>query len=246
MSSASLGIVIPAYNESASLPALLKKLRSLFPEAHLVVVDDSPNEETVQAVESAGLENLSLFQREGKGGRGSAILHGLKHLLQGNTQTLVEMDADFSHNPEELPRLLEKHRQEQLGLLIGSRYLPESAIENWPLSRRLFSRFANAIARFLLRVPVSDYTNGYRLYSREAATCITNTCGEQLKGFILLSEILLTLHRNNFRIGEAPTVFVNRVRGESSVTWKEILHAATGLIRLWLSRLSAPPMAPNA
>lgn len=246
MTDASLGIVIPAYNEADSLPALLKRLKTIVPNALLVVVDDSPNLHTVEAIKATvGLRKVIVFHREQKGGRGSAVLQGLRYLLEQGIDILVEMDADFSHDPQELPCLLKKLQEHQLDLLIGSRYLADSRIENWPLSRRLFSRFANALARLLLQVPVSDYTNGYRLYSQRAAQIVTTECGEHLKGFIILSEILVTLHRYNCKLGEAPTVFINRVRGESSVTWREITHAATGLLRLWLNRLLPPPLAPG-
>jgi len=121
-----------------------------------------------------------------------------------------------------------------LDLLIASRYIPPSNLENWPWTRLLFSRFANLVARALLGVPITDYTNGFRAYSREAAECVTATCGRMGKGFIPLSETLLNLHNRGYRIGETPTIFVNRLRGESSVNTEELWNAASGVLRIFL------------
>ena len=148
------------------------------------------------------------------------------------------MDADLSHPPYELRRNIKFFNNNNLDLLIGSRYLERSQIINWPISRRIFSKLANFLARFLLKVPCSDYTNGYRIYSRRAANEIVEKCGKIGDGFIILSEILLVLYKRNFKIGEINTKFVNRSRGESSANLRLIIASFIGLIKIYLKRNS--------
>ena len=224
-----VGIVIPTFRESENIAPLIQALHKVAPAAPIVVVDDSPDLTTVEAVHAMADPNVDVVHRQDKGGRGSAVLAGMRRLLELGVQTIVEMDADHSHPPSELPALLAQARDQKLDLLIASRYLRESRIENWPLRRRVFSRSANLVARAALRVPVHDYTNGYRAYSRRAAALAVERCGHAGSGFIALSEILVTLHGSGLRIGERPTVFVNRVRGQSSVNAHEIVTAVTGL-----------------
>ena len=129
------------------------------------------------------------------------------------------MDADFSHNPAELKRNINFFFNNSLDLLIGSRYLKRSKIINWSLSRRIFSSLANFLARNLLQIPIADFTNGFRIYSRRSAQKIVNDCGKIGDGFIVLSEILVVLYLNDFKINEIHSKFVNRARGESSVSF---------------------------
>jgi dolichol-phosphate mannosyltransferase len=227
-----IGIAIPTYKEASNIAALIGAIRTALPESRIVVVDDSPDLETVHAAEPLRGDSVELIHRDQKGGRGSAALLGLRQCLGAGCDTVVEMDADFSHDPSELPALIEAVRLQQADMIIASRYLPESRIVNWPLSRRLFSRAANILARAVLGVPIHDYTNGYRVYSRRAAEMVDRTCGKLGKGFIPLSEILVNLYYRGLAIRERPSVFVNRARGESSVTYEEIRNAVVGLFRI--------------
>jgi dolichol-phosphate mannosyltransferase len=229
----SIGIVIPSYNEKESIVALLTELRAILPQVELVVVDDSPTQDTVNAIKQANLAAVEVIHRTTKGGRGSAVLEGLRYLLSKNCELYLEMDADFSHSPSELPGILSHLKNQNLDMLIASRYLPESQIVNWPLSRRVFSRASNILARFVLGIPIVDYTNGYRCYTRKAAQHVVNTCGRYGKGFISLSEILVNLYYAKYEVGEIPTRFVNRVRGESSVNQQEIKNALVGLFKIY-------------
>ncbi len=239
-----VGVVIPAYKEQDNIAALITRLRATLPDAWIVVVDDSPDLATVEAAEKAKAslplgDRISTIHRQGKGGRGSAVLEGMKRLLGAGCERVVEMDSDFSHPPEEIPGHLTTAREHKLDLLIASRYLPESKIENWPFKRRVFSRCSNGLARFLLGIPISDYTNGFRFYSRRATAEAVNNCGKLGKGFIALSEILVKLDLAGFSIGEAPTQFINRLRGESSVTFEELRWAITGLFSIMAFQRSA-------
>jgi dolichol-phosphate mannosyltransferase len=231
-----IGIVIPSYNEAESIGPLILKIREVIPEAEVMVVDDSVDLKTVDAVAALKLSGVTSKHRDQKGGRGSAILLGISLLLEAGCDAIVEMDADFSHPPEQLSEILAKAKSENLDLLIASRYLAASRIVNWPLSRRVFSKASNLLARTLLGVPVHDYTNGYRCYSRRAAELISQTCGKYGKGFISLSEILVNVYYTKkapMKIGEIPTRFVNRVRGESSVDHREIKNALIGLMKIY-------------
>ena len=147
------------------------------------------------------------------------------------------MDADFSHHPNELQEKVNFFLKNNLDLLISSRYLKDSQIINWSLSRRVFSKMSNFLARMLLKIPMSDYTNGFRFYSRSAAELITINCGKIGDGFIILSEILLQLSLHKFKIGEIETIFVNRTRGESSVNIRLILNSLIGLIKLFFIKI---------
>lgn len=231
--SGAVGVVVPAYKEADNIAKLVHEILRFAPGARIVVVDDSPDLATKEAVEALGLPNVTVTHRDAKGGRGSAVIEGIRQLVaQGCTQVL-EMDADFSHPPSQIPELLREAPARGLDMLIGSRYLPESEIVNWPLSRRVFSKCSNMLARTVLGVPIADYTNGYRVYSLPAAKLIAETCGKKGKGFISLSEILVNLHYRGFRVGEVPTKFVNRLRGESSVNFEEIKNALIGLFDIY-------------
>lgn len=226
-------IVIPTYNEAADIAALCEEILKR-PEAVdvLVVDDNSPDGTAAEAgrltVDYPGRMNVLL--REGKGGRGGAVLAGLKWGLARGYDYLFEMDADFSHRPEEIPVFLAAC--DRADVVVGSRYLKASQIVNWPQTRRFFSKWANRYARFFLRIPISDYTNGFRCYRREAAAAI-NPELITARGYIVLSEIAYQLYKSGFRFADVPTVFVNRRRGESNLSPKEITSAFTSVVRLW-------------
>ena len=161
---------------------------------------------------------------------------GVWRVLQNKEIDLfVEMDTDLSSHPNELPNNIKYFLDNRLDLLVSSRYLKGSEIINWPLRRRLFSFLANKLAKFLLKVPVSDYTNGFRIYSNKAASHVVNSCGKVGSGFIVLSETLVELHINNFKIRDIKTKMINRVTGKSSVNLKLVFESLFGLIKLYLN-----------
>jgi len=227
-----VGVVIPSYNEHECIAQLVGEIKKFVPDVEVVVVDDSPNEMTADALKPLLNDSTYLIRRKAKGGRGTAVIDGMKFLIGRGAETVVEMDADFSHPPAQIPELVKKASEDQLDLLIASRYLATSQIKNWPVSRHVFSFCSNKLARAVLSVPICDYTNGFRVYSRRAASLIGDTCGRLGTGFIALSEILVNLYYRGYRVGEVPTVFVNRVRGESSLNSGEIRNALRGLVRI--------------
>lgn len=227
-----VGVVIPAYNEHECIGKLVIEVKRFVPDSQIVVVDDSPNEATADALKELLSDSVHLIRRQSKGGRGTAVIEGVKFLMGRDVEAVVEMDADFSHPPAQIPELVKKSQEEGLDLLIASRYLPTSQIKNWPIKRHVFSFFSNKLARAVLSVPICDYTNGFRVYSRRAALLVGDTCGKLGTGFIALSETLVHLYYRGYRVKEVPTVFVNRVRGESSLNSTEIKNALSGLVRI--------------
>ena len=231
-----IAIVIPAYNEEKNIERLIKNIKYHVGKALIIIVDDSSNNKILTIIKKKKLDIL-YFNRGKKLGRGSAIIFGLKKLLlKKKIKAFIEMDADFSHDPAELKRNINFFFNNSLDLLIASRYLKRSKIINWSLTRRIFSFLANFLARNLLQIPVTDFTNGYRIYSRRSANKIIKNCGKIGDGFIILSEILVELYLNNFKIDEIHSKFVNRLRGESSINFKLILESFIGLIKIYLKK----------
>ena len=230
-----IGIVIPAFNEDKNIINLINQIKKRL-NCLILIVDDSTNKNTKKLFSKNNFKNVKYYHRGKKLGRGSAVIFGFNKLLKikKDVNCLIEMDADMSHSPGELKRNIAYFYKNSFGLLIGSRYLPKSKIINWPLSRRILSKLSNKLAKFLLEAPVNDYTNGYRFYSKEAARTIIKKCTNTGGGFIILSEIILILWKNGFKIGEIRSIFKNRIRGESSVNFKLIIESFLGLIKLYV------------
>lgn len=228
-----IGVVLPSYNEAENIAALVTAVHGAVPEARIVVVDDSPDLATVEALAPLSGPLLRVIHREAKGGRGTAVFLGIDELLAAGCDAIVEMDADFSHAPAQIPQLAAALNGSGADMVVASRYVRGGRIVNWPLRRRLFSRAANALAHALLGVPIHDYTTGYRAYSRRAAELIAATCGKVGRGFIPLSEIAVNVHYHGLRVVEVPTTFVNRARGKSSFGAAEVWEAARGVMRIW-------------
>lgn len=233
-----IGIVIPAYNEKENILKLIKGIRKYL-NCIILIVDDSKDKDVKKILSKNNIKNLKYFNRGKKSGRGSAVLFGFKKLIKKQKiSCFIEMDADLSHSPTELRRNISFFYKNSLDLLIGSRYLNESKIINWPLSRRVLSKLSNILARKLLGVPIKDYTNGYRFYSKNAARTVITKCNRTGGGFIILSEIILVLWKKGYKISEIRSIFRNRIRGESSVNIKLIFESLVGLFRLFLLKKS--------
>jgi dolichol-phosphate mannosyltransferase len=229
-----IGIIIPAYNESIEVYNLIKLINKNLDIKHILIIDDTKNSKIKKI--SSYFKNLIYINRNKKMGRGNAIIRGIKILMKKNVDIIIEMDADFSHNPKEIRKNLELFTSKKIDLLISSRYLSKSKIINWPLKRKIFSRCANWLARILLNIQITDFTNGFRIYSKNTFKIITKNCGKIGDGFIVLSEIVYEIHRNNLKILETPTKFKNRIRGESSVNTKLIFDSLIGLINLYYNK----------
>jgi len=208
-----INIIIPTYNEKENILSLIISIKKFIPKAIIIIVDDTPNNNDIGIlIKKNKISRVLYFHRKNSKGRGSAVLYGLKFFFKNNVnQIFIEMDADFSHSPKELIRNLNYFKKNKLDLLISSRYLKDSSIINWPLSRRLFSKLSNILAYLILRINVSDYTNGFRIYSNKSIKIILNKCGNIGDGFIILSEILLAININKLKIGEIHSKLVNRL-----------------------------------
>jgi dolichol-phosphate mannosyltransferase len=229
-----VAIIIPAYNEENNILKLIVKIKYLLPKSSIYIIDDSEGNETNCIISK---KKINYYHRKKKLGRGSAVLYGMKKAITVKKNNIfIEMDADFSHNPNELIKNINYFIKNNADLLISSRYLKKSRIINWPISRKVFSFLSNYLARIFLQIPISDYTNGFRIYSKKAVIKIIEDCGKIGDGFIILSEILLVLYLNKFRIFETSTTFVNRIRGESSVNLKLIFTSLIGLFKLFFNK----------
>jgi dolichol-phosphate mannosyltransferase len=229
-----IGIIIPAYNESREVIELIKEINNKILINKIIIIDDTPQSK----IKNINLlfNNVIYINRKKKLGRGSAVIFGLKILKKNEVDIFIEMDADFSHNPNEIKKNVILFKKKKLDLLIASRYLKKSKIINWPIKRKIFSRISNLLAKFLLKIPVSDYTNGFRIYSKKSVNIIIYKCGKIGDGFIILSEILMELWLNKLKIGETSTIFINRNRGESSVNLNLIYKSFIGLIKIYLKK----------
>ena len=228
-----IGIIIPTYNEEENIGSLVDAIKSCIPNSEIFVVDDTLENGSKRILQDKSL--VHYFHRGKKLGRGTAVIFGLEQALKKiDIEVFVEMDADFSHDPRELKEKIDFFIKDDLDMLIASRYAKNSRIINWNIFRRIFSLLSNFLAKMLLKIPCTDYTNGFRFYSKRAAEKVVNKCGKIGGGFIVLSEILVVMHSNNYKIGELSTVFVNRKRGESSVGIKLIFSSLFGLIKLYL------------
>ena len=230
----SICIVIPSYNENENLNILLSEIYKIdLEDDDVVIVDDS--KDSYQNQIKLNSKKIHYIHRGKKLGRGSAVLFGFSYILELNKKkdTFIEMDADMSHNPNELKKNINFFKENKLDLLISSRYKKNSKIINWPFNRKILSYLSNKLSNWVLKVPITDYTNGYRIYSLKAANFVVNNCGKIGDGYIVLSEILIQLYYNKFTVGEIETLFVNRVRGTSNVNINEIIHSLIGLLKIW-------------
>ena len=236
INSKKIAIIIPTFNEEKNISKLITSIRKILLKSFIYVIDDSKNLKTKKILK--GKKNIKYIHRTNKSGRGSAVIDGLKIATKKkNITTFIEMDADFSHNPKEILRNLKFFKDKNLDLLIASRYMKKSKIINWNIIRKILSRLSNILAKFLLRIKVTDYTNGFRFYSVRSAKKIIKDCGRIGDGFIVLSEILMVINSNNFKIGEIESVFVNRNRGESTVNLKLVIYSFLGLLKLFLIKM---------
>jgi len=228
----STAIIIPAYKEFDNIEKLINSILKVLKDPLIIIVDDSPDDKTGEKVRKFG--NIHYVYRGKKLGRGSAVIDGMRYLIDKiQIDKIIEMDADLSHDPSELNRNLLIFEKNNLDLLISSRYLKNSKIINWSIQRRIFSLLANKLSKSILKIPITDYTNGYRIYSKDAIKHIVINCGKTGDGFIILSEILVELYFKNFKIQETDSIFKNRIRGESSVNLKLILDSFFGLLKIY-------------
>lgn len=230
-------IVLPSYNERANILSLIDEILEPDPARFVCVVDDASPDGAGDAIESAIHQNplwkerVHLIRRQGKGGRGSAIREGFFWGTSGQKDfdSFIEMDCDFSHDPKAIQQGLSLLR-DGTDAVFGVRY-PGGTIIGWPWTRRLFSFFANTLARALIDRSIADYTNGFRFYTRRAVRVILDH-PQKHAGYIYLSETLVYLLQAGIRIRVFPITFRNRERGVSNTTSREIASALSGIFSI--------------
>ncbi len=228
----SMTIVIPTYNEAGNLPSLSDKLWALpLTDLKLLIVDDNSPDGTGALAEKIALKypgKLSVIHRSGKQGLGSAYIAGFRKALMDGAEAVGQMDADFSHSPKYVPDLLEQ--MEKWDVAVGSRYIPGGSLDDrWSMARVLLSRFGNAYARSILRLPIRDVTGGFRIWRRET---LLGMPLEQIRsnGFVFQVEMAFVAQRLGYRIIERPICFEDRRVGQSKMSFRIQLEAA---LRVW-------------
>ena len=210
-------VVIPTYNEAANLAWIVDRLRRAQPEVDVLVVDDHSPDGTGRIADelAAADPRVQVLHRAAKGGLGGAYLHGFAHALAEGYDVIGEMDADGSHQPEQLSRLL--GALDDADLVIGARWVPGGSVVNWPLQRELLSRGGNLYVRLLLGIGVRDATAGYRLFRRTTLEKI-DLATVRSTGYVFQTDLVARTLRAGLVVREVPIEFVERVRGESKMT----------------------------
>lgn len=223
-----LAVVIPTYNEKETIQILIEKLFSeikpIVDELHVVIIDDSSPDGTANIVTdlSDKFQKISLIQRPTKLGLGSAYKDGFNHVLEKiDSDLIVQMDADHSHNPLEIVTMLQEI--EGYDFVVASRHMPNSSIVGWGVGRQMTHSFAGIIARISARIDIKDSTSGFRMFKRETLQSIEFDKIES-DGFAFQIEMLYQLKQKGFRGLEMPTIFVNRKSGKSKMGGTEIMQ----------------------
>ena len=227
-------VIIPTYNEIENIESIIRAVFSLHKNFHILIVDDNSPDKTadkVQELQKEFPEKLFLSVRKKKSGLGTAYVHGFKWALHNQYQYIFEMDADFSHNPNDLERLYEACHFNGADLAIGSRYVTGVNVVNWPLSRVLLSYFASVYVRMITGMKIMDATAGFICYNREVLEKI-NLDKIKFIGYAFQIEMKYRAFAKNFNIQEVPVIFTDRTKGQSKMSGSIIKEAIFGVISL--------------
>ena len=228
-------VVIPTYNEKENIEKIIRAINALDKQFHILVIDDGSPDGTAAIVKRLMQEEfaggLFLLERPGKLGLGTAYILGFKWALQHDYEYIFEMDADFSHDPADLPRLYAACHDEGYDLAIGSRYVSGVNVVNWPMGRVLMSYFASKYVRFVTGFKVHDTTAGFKCYRRRVLQTI-ELDKIRFRGYAFQIEMKFTAYKIGFRIKEVPVIFVNRREGVSKMSGGIFGEAFLGVMRL--------------
>ncbi|MDR2118427.1 MAG: polyprenol monophosphomannose synthase [Tannerellaceae bacterium] len=231
-------VIIPTYNEKENIENIIRRVFGLEKRFHIVVIDDGSPDGTAAIVKGLQTEfpgQLFLVERQGKQGLGTAYICGFKWALEREYAFVFEMDADFSHNPDDLPRLYAACTEEGADVAVGSRYSNGVNVVNWPLGRVLMSYFASVYVRIITGMKVRDTTAGFVAYRRQVLETIAL---DQIhfKGYAFQIEMKFTAYKYGFRLREVPIIFINRVLGVSKMNTSIFGEALLGVLQLkWWS-----------
>ena len=227
-------VIIPTYNEKENIEAIVRKVFSLPVDFHILVIDDGSPDGTagiVKGLQAEFPEQLHLLERSGKQGLGTAYLTGFRWSLDNGYDFIFEMDADFSHNPDDLLRLYSACAEHGADVAIGSRYCNGVSVVDWPIGRIIMSYYASAYVRGVLNMKVYDTTAGFVCYSRKVLETI-DLDAVQMKGYGFQIEMKYTAHKLGFKIKEVPIIFTNRQLGTSKMPSGIFGEAFWGVIKL--------------
>jgi dolichol-phosphate mannosyltransferase len=225
-------VIIPTYNEILNIEAILLKTLSLPGNFDVLIIDDNSPDGTGALVKDMQKEyngRLHLMERAGKLGLGTAYIAGFKYALLNNFQIIFEMDADFSHDPKEIPRFLDEIKNSDV--VLGSRYINGVNVINWPLRRLLLSSFANLYTRIITGLPVHDATGGYKCFNRKVLEAI-DLGRVKSNGYAFQIEMTFKAWKKGFSVKEIPIIFVDRVKGKSKMSKKIVREAVTMVWKL--------------
>ncbi len=232
-------IIIPTYNERENAEKIIRKVFSLPTQFDVLIIDDNSPDGTATIVKSLLTEfngRLFLEERKGKLGLGTAYIHGFRWALNRSYQYVFEMDADFSHNPDDLLRLYEACTINGADLAIGSRYIKGVNVVNWPMSRVLTSYFASAYVRMITRMKIRDTTAGFKCYKRKVLEAI-NLDKISFVGYAFQIEMKFITWKKGFNIVEVPIVFTDRSEGQSKMTKGIVKEAVIGVVKMKICSL---------
>ncbi|HTN21607.1 MAG TPA: polyprenol monophosphomannose synthase [Pelobium sp.] len=238
-------VIIPTYNEKENIEKIIRKVFSLHHSFHILIIDDGSPDGTADIVKRLQGEydgHLFIEERKGKLGLGTAYIHGFKWALAHHYNYIFEMDADFSHNPDDLLRLREACEQ-GADLAIGSRYIKGVNVVNWPMGRVLMSYFASVYVRFITRINIQDATAGFKCYK---AKVLETIMFDKIKfvGYAFQIEMKFTAIKHGFNVVEVPIIFTDRTEGTSKMSTRIFREAFLGVIELkvrsWFRKYDKP------
>ena len=227
-------VIIPTYNEKENIENIIRAIFKLEHIFHILIIEDNSPDGTANIVKTLQDEfpgRLFMIERNGKLGLGTAYITGFKWGLSQGYDYLFEMDADFSHKPEDLPRLYKACHSDGYDVASGSRYISGVNVVNWPIGRVLMSYFASKYVRFITGLPIHDTTSGFKCYRKEVLETIPLD-KIRFKGYAFQIEMKFTAYKYGFKIVELPVIFVNRELGTSKMNSSIFGEAVFGVIRL--------------
>lgn len=228
-------VIIPTYNEKENIENIIRAVFALPKSFHILIIDDGSPDGTASIVrglmQDEFTDRLFMVERQGKLGLGTAYICGFKWALEHGYDFIFEMDADFSHNPEDLPRLYHACADEGFDVAVGSRYVSGVNVVNWPMGRVLMSYYASRYVQFVTGIPVRDTTAGFKCYRRRVLETV-DLDAIRFKGYAFQIEMKFTAYKLGFKIKEVPVIFVNRREGTSKMSGGIFGEALFGVMRL--------------
>lgn len=241
-------VIIPTYNEKENVAAIIEAVFALPRQFDVLIIDDNSPDgtaEIVKSLQAAHPERLHLIQRQGKLGLGTAYIAGFKWALNHDYDYVFEMDADFSHNPDDLMKLHDACARQGADVAVGSRYVTGVNVVNWPMGRVLMSFYASRYVRIVTGMPINDATAGFVCYRREVLETLSLD-DIRFKGYAFQIEMKFLAYKYGFKIAEVPIIFVNRVLGTSKMSSGIFSEGFFGVLRLkWSSLFNKYQRKPN-